>query len=110
MAFNRRKSSTKRKLKCRATGDPVVLLHILHKVFVKTAPEAPSSFTNVENGRTSDTGYAVHKIIGLASNRFTRQSNNLVLTAYPVIDVLPFFALVKRDGASGVVLVNTYKV
>ena len=87
----------------------MVLLHILHiKVFVKTTPEAPSSFTNVKNGRTSDTGYAVHKIIGLAGNHFTHQSNKCVNCIS--CNVLPFFALVKLDRASEVVLVNTYEV
>ena len=50
-------------LKCWATGDPVV--------FAKTTPEAPPGFTNVKNGRASVTGYAVHKITGLAGEMAT---------------------------------------
>ena len=41
------------------------------QVFAKTTPEAPPGFTNVKNGRASVTGYAVHKITGLAGEMAT---------------------------------------
>ena len=40
-------------------------------MLAKTAPEGPPGFTNVKNGRASVTGYAVHKITGLAGEMTT---------------------------------------
>ena len=38
------------------------------QVLAKTTPKGPSGFTNVKNSRASVTGYAVHKITGLAGD------------------------------------------
>ena len=40
-------------------------------MFAKTTPESPSGFTNIKNRRTSVTGYAVHKVTGLAGEMVT---------------------------------------
>ena len=45
-------------------------------MFAKTTPKAPPGFTNVKNGRASVTGYAVHKITGLAGEMATRQKKS----------------------------------
>ena len=40
-------------------------------MFAKTTSEAPSGFTNIKNCRASVTGYAVHKVTGLAGEMVT---------------------------------------
>ena len=40
-------------------------------MFTKTTPEVLSDFTNIMNRKASVTGYAVHKVTGLAGEMVT---------------------------------------